>query len=50
MASLVKIWILETEESTPEMLDKVKEEGVESLASFRVYLETEEVLDWDFDF
>ena len=32
------------------MLDKVKEEGVEILASFQVRLETEEVLDWDFDF
>ncbi len=50
MAQLVKIWMLEDEFATPEIFDKVKQEGAETLASLRVRLETEEVLDWEFDY
>ena len=34
----------------PELFDKVKQEGAQTLASLRLRLETEEVLDWDFEF
>lgn len=50
MARLVKIWTLEDEFAAPEIFDKVKQEGAETLASLRVRLETEEVLDWEFDY
>lgn len=50
IASLVKIWTLKAESVAPEIFNEVKQEGAETLASLRVCLETEEVLDWDFDF
>ena len=50
MASLLKIWTLEDESCTPELFDKVKQEGAETLASLRLRLEMEEVLDWNFEF
>ena len=46
----MKIWTLENKTSTPELFEKVKVKGVETLASFRVRLETKEVVEWEFDF
>ena len=46
----VKIWMLESEFSVPELWDKVSAEVKETLANFRLRLEREEVLDWKFDF
>ena len=50
MAGVVKIWTLESESSAPELFDKVSADVKETLASFRLLLETEEVLDWEFNF
>ena len=50
MADRLKIWTLEDEFAAPEVFDKVKALGEETLASLRVRLESEEVLDWPFDF
>ena len=41
---------MDVESSIPELFEKVKKEGAKTLASFREQLETEDVLDWDFNF
>lgn len=50
MADRLKIWTLTGECAAPEVFDKVKALGEETLASLRVRLESEEVLDWPFNF
>ena len=50
MADHISIWPLADDSSTPNLFDKVKALGEETLASLRVRLELEEVLNWPINF